>query len=204
MAVDIGGQRWPTGGRVSTRRPFGAAVRLAYEADVSSWPPLPRVLEADASATALRARIDRAARPLWRGGTLLVPVVPLDAALAAVLASAARTGTLVLGLEAAAAALDREEHGLAALAARGSATRASRISRLLILADDGAERFYRAAEQMTRRHAGRLLTCRLEAPAPALGRAVLGREAGLKAVLVRHKDAVVGALRAIGAARERA
>jgi hypothetical protein len=169
---------------------------------VTEWPPLPRALEAD--ATALRARIDRAARPLWRGATLRAPVVPLDGALASVLAAAARTGTLVLGLEAASAALDREEHGLAALAARGSAQRASRISRLLLLADDGAERFYRTAERIARRHAGRLLVCRLEAPATALGQAVLGREAGLKAVLVRHKDTVVGALRAIGGVRERA
>jgi hypothetical protein len=169
---------------------------------VTPWPPLPRALEAD--ATALRARIDGAARPLWRGATLCVPTVPLDAALAAALGTAARTGTLVLGLEAASAALDREEHGLAAAAARAAADRASRISRLLFLTDDGAERFYRAAESMTRRHAGRLLTCRLEAPAIALGRAVLGRDAGLKAVLVCHKDAVVGALRAIGGVRERA
>jgi hypothetical protein len=168
---------------------------------VTEWPPLPRALEADAAA--LTAHIDGTARLLWGGATLRAPVVPLDAALAAVLATAARTGTLVLGLEAATAALDREEHGLAALAARGDGRRAARISRLLFLADDGAERFYRAAERVTRRHATRLLTCRLEAPATALGRAVLGREAGVKAVLVQHKDAVVGALRAIGGVRER-
>ena len=166
------------------------------------WPPLPRALEADAAA--LIAHIDEAARPLWRGATLRAPVVPLDASLAAVLAAAARTGTLVLGLEAAAAALDREEHGLAAVAARGGGQRATRISRLLFLADDGAERFYRTAERVTRQHATRLLTCRLDAPATALGRAVMGRDAGVKAVLVRHKDAVVGALRAIGGLRERA
>ena len=169
---------------------------------MTGGPRLPRALEADAAA--LRAHIDGVSQPLWRGATLRAPVVPLDAALAAVLASAERTGTLVLGLEAAAAALDREEHGLAAVATREGTDRAARISRLLFLADDGAERFYRAAERVTRQHASRLLTCRLEAPATALGRAVLGRDAGLKAVLVRHKDAVVGALRAIGGVRERA
>jgi hypothetical protein len=169
---------------------------------VTAWPLLPRALEADAAA--LRAHIDGLARPLWRGATLEAPVVPLEPALATVLAAAARTGTLVLGLEAATAALDREEHGLAAVAARGGTDRAARISRLLLLADDGAERFYRTAERVTRRHASRLLTCRLEAPATALGLAVLGHEAGLKAVLIRHKDGVVGALRAIGGLREHA
>jgi hypothetical protein len=165
---------------------------------------LPRALEADDSAAAIRTRIERAARPLWRGATVRVPVVPLDARLGAQLAAAARTGTLVLGLEAASAALDREEHGLATAAARDRTMRPARISRLLLLADDGAERFYRAAERVTERHRGRLLTCRLDAPATALGRAVLGRDAGVKAILVRHKEAVVGALRAIGGVRERA
>ncbi len=159
-------------------------------------PALPRALE-DASA-AVRARIERAARPLWRGATLRAPVVPLDPALASALAVAARAGALVVGLEAASAALDREEHGLAAVAARAGARRAERISRLLLVADDGAERFYRTAERITRRHAGRLLTCRLEASSAALGRAALGRDAAVKAVLVRHKDAVVQTLRAIG------
>ena len=171
---------------------------------MTPWPALPRALEADPHAAAIRARLDRAARPLWRGAALDAPVVPLDRALAAVLATASRGGSLVLGLESASAALDREEHGLAAVATRSGAPRPSRISRLLLLADDGAERFYRTAERLTRRHASRLFTCRVEAPSTALGRVVLGRDAGLKAVLLSRKDDVVSALRAIGGERDRA
>jgi hypothetical protein len=164
---------------------------------VTSWPPFPREIEGEPCAAALRARLDAGARPLWRESTTIVPVVQAGPALAAVLAGAARMGTLVLGLEAAEAALDREEDGLAALAARQGGARAARVSRILLVANDGAERFYRMVDRVTRRHASRLLTCRLDVPAEALGRAVLGRPAGLKAVLLQRRPVVTALLRAI-------
>jgi hypothetical protein len=170
---------------------------------VTSWPPFPREIEADACAAMLRERLVSSAIRLWRDSPTVVPVVRADRALGAVLARAEGSGMLVLGLEAASAALDREELGLAALAARGGSARAQRISRVLLLANDGAERFYRAADSVTRRHATRLLTCRLDVPAAVLGQAVLGRAAGVKAVLVQHKAVVADVLRALAGAVDR-
>jgi len=161
------------------------------------WPPFPREVEDDALATALRARLSATARPLWDEGVTRAPVVALDAQLEAALAKAAREGTLVIGLEAATAALDREGHGLAVVDARTPSARPERISRLLLLADDGAERFYRAADRTARRHAARVLPVRVAVSADELGRAVLGRPAGVKAVLVQHKQAVAAVLRAL-------
>jgi hypothetical protein len=168
---------------------------------VTPWPPFPREIEADPCAAALRARLDAGAAPLWTRGTVLAPTVPADEALLVALAHAARDGALVLGLEAAKAALDSEEAGLAALASREKKARSSRISRVLLLASDGAERFYRAAESLTRAHATRILTCRLDVAAETLGRHVLGRPASVKAVLVQRKGAVSAVLRAIAGAR---
>jgi hypothetical protein len=164
------------------------------------WPPFPRAIEADGSATALRSRLGADVRPLWRGAAVHVPVVRMDVRLEAALASAARVGGLVVGLEAAERALAREEQGLGALAARSQAARPVRISRLLLLASDGAERFYRSAERVLAPHAARVLGCRLDASARELGRVVLGHEAGVKAVLVSHKDAVIAVLRALAGA----
>jgi hypothetical protein len=56
---------------------------------------------------------------------------------------------------------------------------------------------------VTRRHAARLLTCRLDVPAAVLGQAVLGRAAGVKAVLVQHKAVVADVLRALAGAADR-
>lgn len=169
---------------------------------VTSWPPFPREIEADPCVAALRARLASGARPLWRESTTIVPVLQVDRTLAAVLGQAARDGTLVRGLEAASAALDQEELGLAALAARDGAARPQRISRVLLLANDGAERFYRSADRVTRQHAARLLTCRLDLPADELGRIVVGAPAAVKAVLVHRKTAVAALLRALAGVGE--
>jgi hypothetical protein len=163
-------------------------------------PPLPRELEADPNAARLRARLERDAAPLWPGAVDRAPRLAFDDALAAALGEVRRSGELVVGLEAAAAALDAEARGLDALASRGVATASPRVSRLLLVADDGAERFYRQVERLTRRHAPRVLTCRLAAPAVRLGAAALGRPAPVKAVLVQRKGAVARVLRALAEA----
>jgi len=71
---------------------------------------------------------------------------------------------------------------------------------LLVLANDGAVRFYREAERIAQRHATRLLVCVVEAPAIEIGSAVLGRPGRVKALLVRHKHAVAAVLQALGGA----
>ena len=167
---------------------------------MTPWPPFPREIEADPCAVVLRARLDAAAAPLWARATTVAPCVRAEPPLVAALERAAREGALVLGLEAATAALNAEEAGLAALASRDGKARAERVSRVLLLANDGAERFYRAVESLTRAHGTRLLTCRLDVPADALGPWVLGRPASVKAVLVQRKGAVSAVLRAIAGA----
>jgi len=160
-------------------------------------PPLPRALDGDPSAAAIRARLVADVRPLWRDATIAVPEVSLGRPVADALVAAHRHGAAVLGLEAAAAELDREAHGLATAAARSGAPHGARVSRLLFIASDGAERFYREVERITRRHAARLLTCRLDVAADLLGRTVLGRPARVKAILVTHKTDVADVLRAL-------
>jgi hypothetical protein len=126
-----------------------------------------------------------------------VPVLPLGPALAEALGAAHRDGQLVLGLERAEQALDAEARGLALTARRSGATPGARVSRLLLITNDGAERLYRHVERLGTAHAPRLLVAMLAADAAAIGRITTGREAVVKVVLVRHKQAVAGLLRAL-------
>lgn len=160
---------------------------------------LPRAVEADACADAVHAALDRGAVLLWQGGTLVAARVPLAEPLARALGSARVQGRLILGLDGAGAALDADRAGLDALARRGTATGA-RVSRLLLVADDGAERFYRQVERLALAHAPRVLVVRCEADAVALGTAVLGRPRAVKAVLAAHRDAVTALLLALAPA----
>jgi hypothetical protein len=139
-------------------------------------------------------------RPLWREGEIRVPHAPLAAPLEAALRRAQRAGELVRGLEGAAQALADEEKGLRLAERAGDAPHRARVSRLLLLADDGAERFYRQAESLLRRHAPRLVAVRLETDAATLGALLFGPGRPARAVLLERKEAVAAALLALAGA----
>ena len=160
---------------------------------------LPKQIEGDPRASAILERLTSHGRPLWSGGALLVADVPLDALLETALRDAREQGRVVRGLERATTALDAQERGLDRADRLAGVARGERISRLLLLADDGAERFYRHVESVLVRHGARVLALRLDVGARALGERVFGPGALAKLVLLDHKDAVAAALRAIAA-----
>jgi len=117
--------------------------------------------------------------------------------LADALYEARRARRLVRGLEGAEAQLASEAVGLRA---RSRATapgvgeaegEASRLSRLLVVTEDGAPRFYRAVESLRRRHAGRLEVLVLACDEVRLGERLFGRGRRARAVLIAHKESLV-------------
>ena len=159
--------------------------------------PLPREIEVDPDHDAIRARLAAEGRRLWAGGHLMVPVLPLGSTLAGALAIACRNGQLVLGLERAQEALEAEARGLTLMARRSGAAPGARVSRLVLVTNDGAERLYRHVERLGVTHAPRVLVAMLAADAAALGRITTGRDAAVKVVLARHKQDVAALLRAL-------
>ena len=174
-------------------------VRLASSITSAFTSRLPREIEADPAHEAIRARLAAAGRRLWSGGRAVVPVVPLRPALAAALAAAHRDGHLVLGFEGAEKALAAETHGLALVARRGGPAPGARVSRLLLLSNDGADRLYRHVERLVIAHAPRVQVLMLDADAGTVGRSTTARDPAVKVVLVRHKQAVAAFLRALTA-----
>ncbi len=154
-----------------------------------SAPPLPRRVEGDPRIADVRRAL-AAAAPLWGRGDLGVARLVRTPALDAALVRARDAGHLRRGLEAAAVALDAQRRGLLA-------GHDVRVSRLLLCADDGAERFYRTVERALRAHAPRVLGGVLDADAAALGRLLCAADATVRCVLVEHKDAVADVLLAL-------
>jgi len=159
----------------------------------TSIAPLPREIAAGPDADAIRARLAGAGRRLWAGSAVSVPVLPLAPELTSAFLAARGAGQLVLGLEGVGATLGNEARGLAR---RPGAEGGTRVSRLLVVSEDGAERFYRRVERLAAEHAPRLLVLMLACDAVALGQATMGREMAVKAVLACHKQAVASLLRA--------
>jgi hypothetical protein len=159
---------------------------------------LPKTLENAPGGPALRAALRTSARKLWAGGAILVPTVAWSPELAAVLGEAQREGQLVRGLEQIERTLGREARGLSMADARSATERGSRVSRLMLVTQDGTERFYRQAERLVCAQGQRVLAIRVEADSALFGGVVPHLASSVvRALLVEHKDAVVRVLLAL-------
>jgi hypothetical protein len=165
-------------------------------------PRLPKAVEADPRAVRIAARLAADPQPLRPDGSLRIATIPLDAALADALRSARTANRVRRGLESIAAALDAEAHGLAQVDRESGVARGARLSRLLFVTNDGADRFYRHVETLLVRHAARVQGLRLDASAAELGALLFGPDAIARVVLLEHKDAVAAALFSIAGPKD--
>jgi hypothetical protein len=157
----------------------------------------PKSVEADPRAEPLRSALRANVQRLWTEGELEISSAPLDAALITALMSAFSSGFMLRGLDAAERKLESEERGLKRVDERSGVERGQRVSRLLLLSDDGSERFYRQVERCLLRHGPRVLAIRLNADAMGLGELFFGPGGLARCVLIHHKDAVSATLLAL-------
>ncbi len=164
---------------------------------IMDTPHMPRIVESDPRFPLVLHALSLHPRPLWPGGTTAVPSARLDPDLSRALRSVHHAGRAVRGLEKAEHRLAREEQGLLLADQQGGARRGVRVSRLLVLSDDGAERFYRRVDSLLRRHGPRVLALRLDAGASTLGEMLFGPGRMARLIMIEHKEAVSSVLLAL-------
>jgi hypothetical protein len=99
---------------------------------------LPKLVERDPRGPEVLRLLTTHTRPLWSAG-VEVPTVELSSEFAEALRSAGKAGHVVRGLESAELALAAEERGLRLVQGAGNMRHDVRVSRLLVLTDDGAD-----------------------------------------------------------------
>jgi len=158
---------------------------------------LPKAIENDAKGPALHAALREHCQKLWAGGVVVVPTAAWSPAVSAALESAKQQGHVVRGLERIEKALARQARGLAIADARSETERGSRVSRLVLLSNDGTERFYRQAERLLGTEGQRLLAIRVDADGSQLAGVVPEASGVVRALMLEHKDSVVRVLCAL-------
>jgi len=154
---------------------------------------LPRLVESDPRGTALLQRLIDHAQPIRAGSEIFVPVTRF-AGIEGALKSAHRAGRVVRGLETAERTLAGEERGLRLADEKSGVARGGRVSRLLLLANDGSDGFYRRVETLLRRHGPRVLAIRLDVEADGLGAPLFGAGHSARLLMIQHKEAVAAVL----------
>jgi hypothetical protein len=155
---------------------------------------LPRLIDQQPGSERLLEHLLEIAAPLWKADSIRVPQLPVSEALLGAIRGAEASKTLVRGLEAAERKLADEQRGLGMVDRRTGQARGSRLSRLIIVTDDGSERFYRQVERILNRYGARLLALRIQIDGAQFGTQIFGAPAPVRAVLLTHKDAVSAAL----------
>lgn len=158
---------------------------------------LPRELEVDDSATAIRRILSARTAKIWPGGTQEATVISMSDPLKQALVKARLKGQIRCGFEAIRERLESEEKGIMNIRKQGAAPYGNRISRLILFSDDGAERLYRHIEQLMRDHSSRVLGCLLNIDSSVLGHLMTGKDRQIKVLMAEHKEAVSELLRAM-------
>lgn len=152
---------------------------------------LPRAVEEDSRHAEIVAVLKKDERPLWGQSTLAVPHIPLIASFETCLKELLHRRQLERGLEHIDKLLSNEQKGLSAIQEKKGTPASRRVSRLLIIAHDGSERFYRDCEKTLLRNSERLLLLHVNEPSSRLAEGLLGLpDKPLKALLVSDRDAV--------------
>ena len=138
---------------------------------------------------------------MWGEGKRHVPFLDLNDNVGKALAFARRCGSLRVGLEQIQTILEMEEAGLALKQKKlqeplkDKLEIGENISRVMLMSNDGADRFYRHSETILNRYSHRLLGVKLNISSLALGHIFYGRDnKAVKAIFVDRKDAVLRVL----------
>ena len=158
---------------------------------------LPKSVESDPRGPQLLRHLTAHARLLWQGSEIGIPAARMTLELAEALRSAYSAGQVVRSLENAERALAAEERGMQMADRQTGVPRGERVSRLLLLANDGAERFYRQIEALLRRHGPRVLAVLLEIDEQGLGELLFGPGRVARLLMLEHKQAVGSVLLAM-------
>ena len=167
------------------------------EGELISDMRLPRELEADGTAGEISQVLMARTVQLSACGDFSVPVITMGDSLKKVLQRANLNGQIRWGLEAISDKLARERKGIDHLREGRGLPSGERVSRLILISNDGAQRFYRNIEHLLQLHAPRLLGCMLDMDSSALGSLITGKERQIKVIMAEHKRVVSEILRTL-------
>ena len=153
---------------------------------------LPRQLENEGVESDVRAALEIESVALYSDSEISIPVLKLNPKLRQHIFYAKSAGALIFGFEAIEEYLANELQGL-----QNVDSHSDRVSRLLIVTNDGSHRFYRGLEFLQRRQGERVLICRLDVDSVAMGNILGFKDKLVKAVLVNRKKSVMNVLKSL-------
>jgi hypothetical protein len=153
---------------------------------------LPKQLDAEDIESDVRAALEKESVELYSDSGISVPLFRLNPELRKTLFYAKTTRELIVGYEAITKALANELHGL-----KKVGNQSDRVSRLLIMTNDGSPRFRRGLEYLQKKQGARVLICQLDVDSATMAEILGVKNAVVKVVLLNRKTSVANALKSL-------
>ena len=153
---------------------------------------LPKQLAKEQVESDVREALERESIELCADSEISIPLLALTPELRKQIFYAKSLGEVTIGYESIEKHLLHELRGLQKVD-----NQAGRVSRLLIVTNDGSPRFYRELEFLHKKQGGRVLICRLDVDSAIMGGILALKKTLVKAVLLNRKTSVVNVLRSL-------
>jgi hypothetical protein len=153
---------------------------------------LPKQLDKEGIEADVLDALTRSTILLSETSDLSVPLLVLSQELRKHIFYAKSIGELIIGFDEIEKELANELQGLAKVGGVSD-----RISRLLIVTNDGSDRFYKELSFLSKRHGARLLICQLDINSMAMGDVLGLKGRGVKAVMVNRKKSLLNVLKSL-------
>jgi len=153
---------------------------------------LPKQLEKENVESDVRAVLEKESIELCSDSNIYIPVLKLNPELRKQIFYAKYLGELIIGYSDVEKALKNEQHGL-----KKVNNQSERVSRLLIVTNDGSARFYRQLEFLHKSQGGRVLICRLDVDSLLMGHILELKDKKIKAILLNRKNSVVNVFKSL-------
>ena len=153
---------------------------------------LPKQLTTEQVESDVRAALARESIELCVDSEVSIPLLRLTPELRKHIFYAKSIGELTVSYTAIEEYLANELRGL-----RKVGNKSDRVSRLLIVTNDGTPRFYRELEFLHKKQGGRVMICRLDIKSASMGDILGFKNKQVKAVLLNRKTSVVNVLKSL-------
>ncbi len=159
---------------------------------------LPKQLAKEHVESDVRQALERRSIELCAGSETAIPFLELTPELRKQIFYARALGEVTFGYETIEKRLLHELRGLQKVD-----DQPERVSRLLIVANDGSPRFYRELEFLHKKQGGRVLICRLDVDSAVMGGLLALKKTPVKALLLNRKTSVVNVLKSLLSEKEK-
>jgi hypothetical protein len=153
---------------------------------------LPKLLKVENIEEQVLEALEKNSITLYEDSEMQIPLLKLTPELRQQIFYAKSLDELIFGYETIAKVLACELKGL-----KKVNNESERVSRLLIVSNDGSKRFYREFEFLLNKHGKRILLCRLDVDSELMGYLLGLGQKQVKAIMVNRKNSVVNILKAL-------